>query len=290
MKFLGTSAGEGVPNPFCTCRICENARKVGGKEIRTRSSLMLDETTMIDMSADYFSQAITQGVSFDKVEHLLFTHMHDDHLNPMLFWERSVRDHGAEQTMHVYCSDEAASFFSDFYLTAKGVGHPSFLNGVEIHPLLRGQTYEIGSYKVTPLWGQHTTDFEKQSTNYLLENNGKKMYYALDSGYFPEDTFAALANQKLDLMIMECTRAYYDPETMQPRAVHSMKAGHNDLAMCIKTLDRLLENGGITPNTRIILTHISAFEVTHAEFCELVTHLDRPYAVEVAYDGMELDI
>ena len=249
---------------------------------------MLDERTMIDMSADYFSQAITQNVSFAKVEHLLLTHMHDDHLNPMFFWERSVRDGEGYSPLNVYCSDEAESYFPEFYFAAKGVGSPDFVKDVTIHPLQRGRTYSIGDYTVTPLHGRHATDFEKTSTNYLLEKNSKKLYYALDSGYFLDETFDALAGQQLDLMIMECTRAYYDPQTMQPRSVHSMKAGHNDLALCIKTLDRLLEIGGITPNTRIILTHISAFEVTHEEFCNLVTHLDKPYRLEVAYDGMEV--
>lgn len=288
MKFLGTGAGEGVPNPFCNCRICANARRVGGKEIRTRSSVMLDEATMIDMSADFFAQAVTQKVCFDKVEHLLFTHMHDDHLNPMCFWERAVRD-SENPTLHVYCSDEAQTFFPEFYLTAKGVGSTAYLEDVEIHPLRRGETYTIGAYTVTPLHGRHSTDFEKTSTNYLLEKNGKKMYYALDSGYFLDETFDALAGQKLDLMVMECTRAYFDPETMQPTAVHSMTAGHNDLALCVKTLDRLLENGGITPDTRIILTHISAFEATHEELCEVVTYLNKPYRLEIAYDGMEVE-
>ena len=32
MIFLGTGASEGIPNPFCRCRICETARKMGGKE------------------------------------------------------------------------------------------------------------------------------------------------------------------------------------------------------------------------------------------------------------------
>ena len=37
MLFLGTGAAEGIPTPFCRCRVCENARKKGGKEVRMRS-------------------------------------------------------------------------------------------------------------------------------------------------------------------------------------------------------------------------------------------------------------
>ena len=70
MKFLGTSAGEGIPDPFCTCPICENARRVGGKELRTRSSFLLDEETIIDLGADYFAQARDHGLRRrDRVQH-----------------------------------------------------------------------------------------------------------------------------------------------------------------------------------------------------------------------------
>ena len=38
MQFLGTGAAEGIPSPFCRCRVCENARKVKGKEILLRKA------------------------------------------------------------------------------------------------------------------------------------------------------------------------------------------------------------------------------------------------------------
>ena len=39
MRFMGTGAGEGVPTPFCRCRVCEHARKVGGKETGIQGQL-----------------------------------------------------------------------------------------------------------------------------------------------------------------------------------------------------------------------------------------------------------
>ena len=43
MRFWGTSAGGAIPSPFCRCEVCENARKVGGKEIRLRSAFRIDK-------------------------------------------------------------------------------------------------------------------------------------------------------------------------------------------------------------------------------------------------------
>ena len=40
LKIYGTCAAEGFPAMFCSCTVCENARKWGGKNIRTRSQLL----------------------------------------------------------------------------------------------------------------------------------------------------------------------------------------------------------------------------------------------------------
>lgn len=84
MIFYGTSAAEGIPSPFCTCDVCENARKVGGKEIRTRTMFRIDEAHCIDLGADAYCQAIRYG-DFTKLCHVLVTHTHEDHLAFMMF-------------------------------------------------------------------------------------------------------------------------------------------------------------------------------------------------------------
>ena len=41
--FLGTGASEGIPGLFCECDLCAKARALGGKNIRTRTSIHIDE-------------------------------------------------------------------------------------------------------------------------------------------------------------------------------------------------------------------------------------------------------
>ncbi|HPC76977.1 MAG TPA: carbon-phosphorus lyase, partial [bacterium] len=43
IMFLGTAAAEGWPGVFCSCDYCKKARELGGKNIRTRSSVLIEK-------------------------------------------------------------------------------------------------------------------------------------------------------------------------------------------------------------------------------------------------------
>lgn len=51
---LGTAAAEGLPGLFCHCPCCERARALGGKNIRTQTSLVIDEAWMVDFPPDTY--------------------------------------------------------------------------------------------------------------------------------------------------------------------------------------------------------------------------------------------
>lgn len=68
MCFWGTSAGEGVPTPFCRCKVCEYARKHGGKDLRTRSCFRLDESIMLDAGADFITHIACFGMNHSDIE------------------------------------------------------------------------------------------------------------------------------------------------------------------------------------------------------------------------------
>lgn len=284
MKFLGTGAGEGIPNPFCTCRICEYARKHGGKDIRTRSSFMLDRHTIIDMGADFFCQSFLYGEDFTEIENVLYTHTHNDHFNYTMIWERSVRMQQDGKILNVFFVDEGYDIITDFYLKSRITeGREAYAgaDNVNFVKLEFGKKYSIGGYDITPLKGMHRTSYEQHSANYLIERDGKKLYYALDSGIFCEETFEKLKGAELDIFIGECTfpkiGAEFDPNLIV----------HMDLEGCLKNLEILFKNKTITTNTEIYLTHIGPWE-THFDLCEYFAKLDLPYKINVACDGMEL--
>jgi len=79
LVFLGTAAAEGYPAPFCTCPNCQRARELGGRNIRLRSSVLINDDLLIDF-CDLVPAAAFCGVELSKVETLLITHNHADHL------------------------------------------------------------------------------------------------------------------------------------------------------------------------------------------------------------------
>ena len=80
IKFLGTGASEGIPSLFCNCPVCKNARKEGGRELRSRSGVLLDNDLLIDFSNDMLMNAMRYGIDCTAIRNILISHSHSDHL------------------------------------------------------------------------------------------------------------------------------------------------------------------------------------------------------------------
>jgi len=79
---LGSGTSHGVPMIGCTCAVCRSA---DSRDRRTRPSIYVavdgGPSILIDTSTDLRMQALTQGVT--KVDAILFTHSHADHIMGM---------------------------------------------------------------------------------------------------------------------------------------------------------------------------------------------------------------
>ena len=82
LHFFGTGASEGVPAVFCECEYCKKIRTLGGKNIRLRTSVQLDDHILIDFSSDGYAQSLFRGMDTTKITHVLITHSHEDHFYP----------------------------------------------------------------------------------------------------------------------------------------------------------------------------------------------------------------
>src|SRR4051812_28775351 len=80
--FCGTAAAEGWPALFCTCVACLEARRRGGKDLRSRAAYMLGETVRVDFGPDSYHHQQQYGLAYERLRHLLVTHSHDDHWFP----------------------------------------------------------------------------------------------------------------------------------------------------------------------------------------------------------------
>ena len=52
--YLGTAAAEGIPGMFCVCETCRRAMERGGRNIMTRSQMLVNDDLLVDFSGDTY--------------------------------------------------------------------------------------------------------------------------------------------------------------------------------------------------------------------------------------------
>lgn len=264
IHFLGTAAAEGFPNPFCHCDACDKARKLGGRNIRSRTSVIIDDVLKVDYPPDSFYHAIRDQIDMSLMKDLLITHTHCDHFNPADL-EKRIEGfaHGIDHPLHIYGNDPAVQGFRQALPSS---------NRFLFHRLLPFKSLKTETAEVTPLLADH--DPMETCLLYYIEKDGKKILYGHDTGWFPKETWDWLKGRKIDLAILDCTGGY-----------NSNKRSRNH--MCIETVlevqrafqrEKILVDGG-----GIIATHFTHNSgLLHEDFVKAF----EPYGIQVAYDGM----
>lgn len=284
LKFYGTGAAEAIPCPFCSCRVCQNARETGGREVRRRSMFRVSEEMCIDLGPDTVDQAIRLG-DLTKLRHVLVTHTHLDHLTYGVMEVRQMAYAREEGPLNYYLADKAfevvKSFSTDSLIREK-TEKLLRLGIMQFHRLEYGETVEIAGCEVTPLRGNHRGQVGENSANYLLRlPDGKMLYYGLDTGWYLPETLQALRGKELHYLISECTFGLTPGRGEQP-------GGHLDAFACERLLHLLAEQGTLTGESRVYLTHINHYTSTGAELEAWLESRSFPCPVILAYDGLQI--
>lgn len=278
IKYYGTAAGGGIPEIFCSCRVCEQAREKRGKEIRTRSQAVIDGRLCIDFPVDTLLHTIHGDLDMRSIHHILITHNHHDHYLPA---DILSRPQGVAEPVRFYCSEDcgkglknAVAARDEAYRTGKRVKTCDF--DVEVHYLEMFTPVDILDYRVTPLKARHGAP---SSMMYAIEGGGKSILWAHDTGVFPEETVAFLKESRMvfDFVSLDCTLKRGNPITKS----------HMDLNQCLEMIKLLKETGNADEHTRFAISHIGhLLEQTHEELAAEAGE----YGIEVAFDGMTVTI
>jgi phosphoribosyl 1,2-cyclic phosphate phosphodiesterase len=266
IHFLGTAASEGFPNVFCSCEACLAARQLGGKNIRTRASIIVDDTLKFDYSADSQMQALRDHIDLGRLEHLLVTHTHYDHFYPGDLTSRIEGfAHGIEHPLWIHGNDLV------MYHARQALGK---FEGARIrfNRMKPFQKTAVGSAWVTPLPADH--DLMETCLLYFVEKDGKTLLYGNDTGWFPEDTWAWLRGKKVDMAILDCT---HEITGIKQKNYH-MNADTILEVHDIFVKERILNDAG-----RIYVTHFTHNSALLHEDWECIFE---PYGICVAYDGL----
>lgn len=268
IHILGTAAAEGFPGLFCRCEFCNKARELGGKNIRSRSSAIIDGILKVDFPPDSYYHMLRDNIDMAAIKYLFITHTHTDHLQAdELEKRRPVCAHGVDHPLQIYGHDLALQHCT----RALPVNKERY--ELQLIQPFRTVQLEEGT-SVTPLLADH--DKKQTCLLFYIERNGKALLYGNDTGWFPEETWQWLEGKSFDAAILDCTGG-----PLPGRRNHM----NNEAVLEMKTIFE--QKGMLRPNGVVLATHFSHnCGMLHEELVEFY----KPHGVLVAYDGMKLDV
>lgn len=250
LLFLGTGTSVGVPMIGCDCAVCTSDDR---RNHRARTSAFIsdgDTHIVIDTAPEFRIKALEHGLR--KLDAVLFTHAHADHL----FGFDDVRRFNQIQgsTMPVYGSPETLAGVGHIFSYAFGPVQPGGTKpDIELHPVT--ETFSVGSLRITPIPVWHG---RLEVTGFRIGS----LAYVTDVSEVPGSSLDRLRG--LDVLVLGALR-------QRPHPTH----------MTISEALEIIEE--VKPG-RAFLTHLS-HEVDHAAVNSAL-----PHNVNLAYDGLQVDI
>lgn len=247
LTYLGTAASEGWPALFCNCEYCQKAKKLGGKNIRTRSQALLNDDFLLDFPGDTYLHILKNGLDFSAVKYCFITHSHIDHWMPvdLVFRRESVYAHNMSTPhLDIYGNEKVINRFHQF-LSIVGDNYEEC--PITTHIIKPFETVNAGAYEVIPLIADHSSG--EQAFVYLIRQGGKVLLYLHDTGILPQESIDYLVQNrvKADLISYDCTNVILE----------WAGKGHMGLNN-IQELRKVFEQIGISnANTVSVINHFS---------------------------------
>ncbi len=274
LQFLGTAAAEGFPALFCECETCKRARAAGGKNLRFRSGMIINDTVMIDFCPDAMAIQQRMGIRLAAVRDLFITHSHSDHIDvedlcmrrdPVFCQPPDPRP------MNVYMNATAKERL-DGYIPYEHEHYARYLNVTALE-YFKPYTAENG-LTLTYLPANHAHG--ENAGFYVITDGEKTAVYAHDTGVFPEESMAYLKTLTIDFITLDCC---YGP--------NSNRHGHMGIPQNREMVAELRAAGALADDATVVINHFSHNGgMLHEE-------LENEVAADgflVSYDGMRIEI
>ncbi|MBQ9922138.1 MAG: MBL fold metallo-hydrolase [Clostridia bacterium] len=266
ITFLGTAAAEGMPALFCNCEYCKEARKRGGKNIRTRSQSLINNDLLIDFCADTYMHSIKSNIDLSKIDTLLVTHSHSDHFYPKGF--ESLQHSGKKITL--IANENIKKILAETVISHE-MSLDNFIIAEDYTPI------NLCKYTVTPMPAYHALEKEGEKAKiYLISDGNKTLLYAHDTGKIYDESleFMRKNNIHINFCTLDCTAAFFEGFYL---------SSHMNFEYCSFTKNLLIDNGIADNTTVFYVNHFSHnARPLHEEMC--IEGEKRGFGV--SYDGL----
>ncbi len=278
ITFLGTAAATSYPLAFCRCEYCNLARKLGGKDFRKRSSIIINDDLLIDMGPDVMSASFMYDKSTADIRYCLQTHSHSDHFDASHLTTRVPEYAGVSTpSLELYGSEATLRKMSEML---KNEGHVDSLfdskakerMNMQVFPVIPLLPFQVGKYRIVAFPTDHDTSVE--SLLYSVTEDDFAVFYGTDTDRLPEQTWEGFRrmNMHFNVVILDHT---YGPG--------ADGGGHLNANRFNAQVRRMKGENLLADNAKILATHIShEGNPTHSE---LSKYAER-FGYEIAYDGL----
>lgn len=282
LTFLGTSAANAFPEPFCSCANCIGARGERGRSLRKRSSALINDDLLIDLGPDIMTSSQMHDVDLTHVRWCLQTHPHADHLDLSHLLSRSPGFGvvGAPR-LHIYASSTALERANQTFrrdLSGQELLDPNLQEelNLAVHEIVPTELTNIGPYEVVAFPANHAPGFG--ALLYAISRNCKSIFYGTDTASLFEETWDAFHDHQLcfDLLVLDHT---YGPEEQE--------ADHLNARNLASLVGRMRKEGLMKVDGRAFATHIA--HEGNPPHSKLVEHASQN-GYEVGFDGLVLDL
>lgn len=274
LTFLGTAAAEGVPAVFCNCPTCKRAKARGGKEIRTRSQILIDDDLLFDFPMDTYMHMLRYKLDLSKVKYVLITHAHMDHCYPQEFCMRGnpFARELSEEKVEVFCDETVRTMFLND--TAREI-RPEIAEAITVTTVKPYDVVTRDNTVITTAPAAHTVG--EDCLVYCVRRGEKTVAMLNDTGVLDIEVYKRLADMgvKLDGATFDCT---YGAKRHGP-------GRHMGLYDIVDQIELMKKAGLFNDKAFAVATHFS--HNTDLDF-EGMQKAAKPFGIIVAYDGMTL--
>ena len=270
IRLLGTSGPEGIPGLFCSCILCRDARNRGGRDLRTRTSALIDGVLKIDFPPDTLCQTHRDGIDLSGIGALLLTHSHDDHIcAPELQY---LGEHFVEEPQqHPLRTIGPADLISEIRAQAE-----NWSSRLDLVNAIAWEPADAAGYTVTPVPANHSPD--RICFNYIIQSPmGSRLLYAVDTGWYPDETLERLQYERLDAAVIECGNG----------RASTGYSGHLTMSEGVALRDRLIESESLPAGAPVAAVHFShKGGMLHHELTDWFAR----HQITAAWDGFEMQV
>lgn len=159
ITIIGSGAWEGIPSPFCSCRICTAAENPTSKNYRTRPQFLIENqggSFLLEVSPDIRLQSTRFHIP--PITDFLISHWHFDHmygLHELLSWAKK-----RPTPPTIYCSPQTADVITkEFHYLP-----------LQVHLLQPFEQFLLFGVKITALPVYHMFGRDKDIPEKSLQN------------------------------------------------------------------------------------------------------------------------